>query len=232
MQYHEHVLKSSLGTVCRYRAATQHLEAFATQQVRSPRVHEVRPQAFAAYLRNIEVAPNGHKNAAKRKLRDKGIQYILETCRAMYNFAVKRRHLPPYTGNPFKELPLERFKIEDAKPIFVFNEATELAFFTAASDWAFPIHFTLAKTGLRVGELVHLLVEDVDLEGGWHEFDRYHFLMDEQTMGVKPASAKAKGAKGQRQCIVVVPKAPASGNPWSWRACYWDAPVSQSTPPQ
>ena len=29
------------------------------------------------------------------------------------------------------------------------------------------IHFTLAKTGLRVGELTHLLIEDVDLTGGW-----------------------------------------------------------------
>ena len=85
----------------------------------------------------------------------------------MYNFALKRRHLPPYVGNPFSELPLDRFKIEDAKPIFVFNEATELAFFKAASDWAFPIHFTLAKTGLRVGELTHLLIEDVELDGGW-----------------------------------------------------------------
>jgi hypothetical protein len=28
--------------------------------------------------------------------------------------------------------------------------------------------------------------------------------------------------KGQRRCIVVVPKAAAPGNPWSWRGCYWD----------
>src|SRR4029077_13199205 len=60
-----------------------------------------------------------------------------------------------------------RLKIEDAKPIFVFDAATELAFLKAASDWAFPIHFTLAKTGLRVGELTHLLIEEVDLEAGW-----------------------------------------------------------------
>src|SRR5262245_38276406 len=33
--------------------------------------------------------------------------------------------------------------------------------------WAFPVHFTLARTGLRVGELTHLLVEDLDLAGGW-----------------------------------------------------------------
>ena len=37
----------------------------------------------------------------------------------------------------------------------------------AASDWAFPIHFVLAKTGLRVGELAHLLIEDLDLEQRW-----------------------------------------------------------------
>lgn len=167
LDYHEHVLKSSLGTLHRYRTATQHLLDFVRQQTRLPKAHEVKPAAFATYLRKLEVAPNGHKNTAKRKLRDKGVQFILETCRSMYNFALKRRHLLPYVGNPFSELPLDRFKIEDAKPIFVFDEATEVAFFKAASVWAFPIHFTLAKTGLRVGELVHLLIEELDLDGGW-----------------------------------------------------------------
>ena len=167
LDYHEHVLKSSVATLARYRAATQHLDDFVVKQRRQPEAHEVRPEAFATYLRQTEVAPNGHRNAMKRKLRDKGVQFILETCRSMYNFAIKRRHLPPYAGNPFSELPLDRLKIEDAKPIFVFNDATELAFFKAASDWAFPIHFTLAKTGLRVGELTHLLIEDLDIEGGW-----------------------------------------------------------------
>jgi integrase len=71
----------------------------------------------------------------------------------MYTYAVKRRHLPPYVGNPFSELPLDRMKIEDAKAIFVFDATTELAFLRKCSDWAFPVHFTLAKTGLRVGEL-------------------------------------------------------------------------------
>src|SRR5262249_16233885 len=160
-------LNSSLATVHRYRTATKHLENFVADQPKQPRLHEIRPDAFAVYLRKLEVAPNGHKNSGKRKLRHKGIQYILETCRSMYNFALKRWHLPPYVGNPFLEFPLDRFKIEDAKPIFVFNGTSELAFFKAASDWAFSIHFTLAKTGLRVGELLHLLIEDLDLTGGW-----------------------------------------------------------------
>ena len=167
LDYHEHVLHSSVGTLKRYRSATQHFEDFVRTLPKLPQAHEVKPEAFAAYLRKIEVAPNGHANSAKRKLRSKGVQYVLETCRAMYSYAVKKRHLPPYAGNPFSELPLDRMRIEDAKPIFVFHARTELAFLKACSDWAFPIHFTLAKTGLRIGELTHLLIEEVDLTGGW-----------------------------------------------------------------
>src|SRR5262249_30669960 len=119
------------------------------------------------YLRSVEVAPNGHPNTTRRCLRDKGIQFVLETARAMFAFAARHRHLPPYAGNPFAELPIDKLKVEDAKPIFVFDADTELAFLKQTDAWAFPIHFTLAKTGLRVGELVHLLIEEVDLNGGW-----------------------------------------------------------------
>lgn len=167
LTYHEHVLRSSLATIRRYRAATQHLEDYAQQQPKPPQAHAIRADAFTAYLRAVEVAPNGHPNTARRRLRDKGIRFILETCRAMYSFAGKRRHLPPYAGNPCADLPLDRLKIEDSKPIFVFDLDTELAFLQAAEVWDFPIHFTLAKTGLRVGELVHLLIEDVALDTGW-----------------------------------------------------------------
>ena len=142
-------------------------EDFLATLPKVPTAHELPVQLFVVYLRGIDIAPNGHPNTAKRKLRTKGVQYILQTCRAMYNYAAKRRHLPPYAGNPIGELPLDKMKIDDAKPIAVFNADTELAFFRACCDWAFPLHFTLAKTGLRVGELVHLLIEDLDLDGGW-----------------------------------------------------------------
>jgi pimeloyl-ACP methyl ester carboxylesterase len=57
----------------------------------------------------------------------------------------------------------------------------------------------------------------------WHGYDRYDFLMDEDTLAIKAADANTKGeVKGQRRCIVVCPKAAAPGNPWSWRGCYWD----------
>ena len=75
--------------------------------------------------------------------------------------------MPPYAENPFAGLGGKRFRVEDAKRIFVFEADTELAFLQAADDWAFAIHFTLAKTGMRPGELIHLLIEDLDLDGGW-----------------------------------------------------------------
>jgi integrase len=165
--YHEYVLRSSLGTIRRYRAATQHLENFAHSQAKPPLAHEVRAEAFTRYLRSVQVSPNGHPHTARRHLRDRGIQFILETCRALYSYAARRRNLPPYAGNPFAAVPVDKLKIEDAKPIFVFDADTELAFFRAADAWAFAVHFVLSKTGLRVGELTHLLVEDVDWNAAW-----------------------------------------------------------------
>ena len=64
----------------------------------------------------------------------------------------------------------------------------------------------------------------------WHDgFDRYDFVMDAQTQAVSPFKAPENehfgiGApnEGQRRCVVICPKQPAPGNPWSWRGCYWD----------
>ena len=168
LDHHEHVLRSSLATVSRYRAATQHVENFGRTRGGSQPAHELDAEQFVRYLRSIRVGPNGHSHTARRPLRDKGVRYILETCRSLYGFAAKKRCLPPYSDNPFAGLGGKRFSIEDAKRIFVFAADTELAFLKGADAWAFPIHFTLAKTEfLRGGELIHLLIEDLDLEKGW-----------------------------------------------------------------
>src|SRR5262245_57156125 len=55
----------------------------------------------------------------------------------------------------------------------------------------------------------------------WHGFDRYDFLMDEESLAIEPAAA-GPSVDGKRRCIVVVPRQPSPGNPWSWRGCYWD----------
>jgi hypothetical protein len=64
----------------------------------------------------------------------------------------------------------------------------------------------------------------------WHDgFDRYDFVMDEGSLAITPfkrpereGSAVGAPEKGKRRCVVIVPKQPAPGNPWSWRGQYWD----------
>jgi pimeloyl-ACP methyl ester carboxylesterase len=64
----------------------------------------------------------------------------------------------------------------------------------------------------------------------WHDgFDRYDFLMDEESLEITPfqrPEGEGFGVKapdkGKRRCIVIVPRRPAPGNPWSWRGQYWD----------
>ena len=117
-----------------------------------------------SYLRTIQVAPNGHANSEKRSLLDKGIKFILETCRAMFNFAMKRRHLSPYAENPFSVIDLDRIPVEHRRPIVVFSSDEERQFFQQCDDWQFSIFATPAMTGMRPGELCRLLLpEDVEL---------------------------------------------------------------------
>lgn len=166
LHHHEHVLGSSIGTVSRYATATRHLLAFCEREGVTDAL-AVPVALFVERLRTVEVSPNGHANSSKRRLLDKGVRYILETCRSMYHFGLRRNHLPRQQPNPFSEIGLGQLRIRDAKRIFVFSPEQELAFFQAAQPWAFAVHFTLAKTGLRSGELVHLLIEDLDLVNGW-----------------------------------------------------------------
>ena len=170
LEHHEQILRSSVQTVSRYRTATEHLIRFLNdgRGARSTaHFQTMHAEAFVRYLRAIEVAPNGHRNSEKRPLLDKGIQYILETCRSMFNYALKRRHLPPYSENPFAALQLEKMPIEHRRPIVLFTPDQEREFLEACDDWQFPIFLTLLLTGLRPGELSHLLLpDDLDLETG------------------------------------------------------------------
>jgi len=167
LAHHEHVLRSSTATIRRYRAATDHLLHFVNngQKVKKADTLTIsKAEEFTRYLRHVEVSPNGHPNTAKRSLRDKGVIFILETCRAMFNFAIKHRHLPAYHENPFAMLELGRIPIEDAKPVELFSHEQEKAFWNACDQWQFPIFLTMALTGLRPGEVTHLLLcSDVDL---------------------------------------------------------------------
>lgn len=171
LDHHEHVLRSSVATIDRYRSASEHLLLFVRDVQPVKQVAHFRAthaEAFVRHLRQREVAPNGHANSAKRRLRDKGVKFVLEVCRTLFAFALKRRHLPPYGENPFTAIQVDRIPVHDAKPITLFSAQQECQFLQACDDWQLPVFATLLFTGLRPGELTHLLLpEDLDLAGGW-----------------------------------------------------------------
>ena len=120
LAHHEQVLRSSIASIKRYRAATEHLIRYI-QTVKPVKLashfRTSHAEDFVGHLRTIRVSPNGHPKSAKRPLFDKGIQYILETCRTLFAYAMKRRHLSPYAENPFSAIELGRLPIEHVKPV-------------------------------------------------------------------------------------------------------------------
>jgi integrase len=171
LDHHEQVRRSSLATIKRCRTATEHLLTFLEKSCPVRHACEFRPRQateFVRYLRTIKVAPNGHPKARKRPLLDTGIKYILETCCSLFNYAQRNRHLSPYAENPFRTIEVSRMPVEDFRPVVVFTEEQECTFLKACDDWQFPLFLTLLLTGLRPGELCHLLLpDDLDLETGW-----------------------------------------------------------------
>jgi integrase len=168
LQHHELVLRSSVATIDRYRTATQHLLCFLAGAGRVPLASQFQArhaEEFTRYLRAVLVAPNGHPNTPRRPLMDKGVKYILETCCAMFTYALKRRHMSPYAENPFTTVAVDRLPVEEVRPVVLFSAAQERAFFEACDGWQLPLFLTLALTGLRPGELTHLLLpDDLDLD--------------------------------------------------------------------
>jgi integrase len=169
LEHHDQVRRSSVHSVNRYRTATDHLIRFLEKR---PLRHAglftgTLAVEFVRHLRSVRVSPNGHPNTPKRPLLDKGVRYVLECCRALFNFAARRRHLPPYTENPFATIEIDRIPVETARPIELLTPAQERAFLGACDDWQFPVFLTLLLTGLRPGELCHLLLsDDLDLDAG------------------------------------------------------------------
>ncbi len=98
---------------------------------------------------------------------------------------------------------------------------------------AFVVGFILVsamRLSLSVGAKADEYTPFEGAKSSWHDgFDRYDYLMDEQSLEIQPFE-RDRGEnfgikdppRGKRRCVVVVPRKPAAGNPWSWRGCYWD----------
>jgi integrase len=123
---------------------------------------------FVKWLRGQTRVRNGASKGKREVYKTGGIKFILSTCRTAFNWAARRRMLPPFAENPFSAFPVDGLRDRDTRDgeRIIFAPAQEAAFFEACSDWQRAIFLMLATYGLRVGELTHLLVEDVDLAAG------------------------------------------------------------------
>ena len=97
-----------------------------------------------------------------------GVKFILSTCRTAFNWAARRRMLPPYAENPFSRFPIDNLRDVDApdEGLPIFTPEQQKAFFAACNDWQCGLFQTLVTYGMRVGELTNLLIENVDLQAG------------------------------------------------------------------
>jgi hypothetical protein len=93
----------------------------------------------------------------------------------------------------------------------------------------FAVVFLFSFSGINRGVAQTLSSILQGEKTSWHGFDRYDFIMDENTFIITPSKSligEGDGVKdpekGQRRCILIVPKKAASGNPWSWQGCYWN----------
>jgi len=166
--YTANVQNLALRSQDRYRAALERFVEFAQERgIKSiDHVGAATVEDFVAWLRTRTRARNGHENAKKSGYKTGGIQFILSTCRTTFNWAAKRRMVPPYAENPFSDFPIDqmRDRDRDAGWSTMLSNTEQQAFFAACDDWQRRVFSVLVMFGLRVGEVTHLLIEDVDLQ--------------------------------------------------------------------
>ena len=121
------MLRSSVCTIQRCRTATHHLMGYLEQcpVCYASQFHARRAEQFVRHLRSVKVSPNGNARTTPRPLMDKGLRFVLECCRTLFNHAAKRRRLSPYAENPFAALEIDRIPIENARPVELFSPMQE-----------------------------------------------------------------------------------------------------------
>jgi len=165
------VQKLALRTQDRYKAALDRFLDF-TRDARVATIDAIelaQVEDFVKWLRGQKRNRNGSKTGSRDFYKVGGIKFVLSTCRTAFSWAARRRMLPPFSENPFRQFAIDKLKdpAESAKAAKVFNPDQERAFFAACDNLQSALFTTLATYGLRVGELTHLLIEDLDLEQGF-----------------------------------------------------------------
>jgi integrase len=164
------VQKLAWRTQDRYRAALDRFGEFcaADEITAVDSVDERSVDDFVRWLRGQTRTRNGAKKGKRDVYAVGGVKFILSTCRTAFNWAARRRMLPPYAENPFRRFPIDNLRDVDApdEGMPIFSPEQQQAFFATCNDWQRGIFQALVTYGMRVGELTHLLIENVDLKAG------------------------------------------------------------------
>lgn len=170
LDYVANVQKLAWRTQDRYRAALERfLEFCVSAEIPTVDAADERTvEDFVRWLRGQTRTRNGAKTGKRDVYAIGGVKFILSTCRTAFNWAARRRMLPPYSENPFSRFPIDKLRDVDAEDEGprIFTAEQEKDFFKACNEWQRGIFQTLAGYGLRVGELTHLLIENVNLAAG------------------------------------------------------------------
>ncbi len=170
LDFVENVQGLAWRTVDRYRAALDRLLDFCTDTgvTAIDAIDEATIEDLVRWLRGQTRTRNGCEKGTRDLYKVGGIKFILSTCRTAFNWAGRRRMLPPYVENPFSRFPIDQLRDSEAdeEDLHVFTPEQEKAFFAACSDWQKALFLPLATYGMRVGEWTHVLIENVDFKDG------------------------------------------------------------------
>jgi integrase len=155
------------ATGVRYRSALQHYLAF----VANPSIEKAFPHAatvnrdfqlaFAAFLQNRSISPNGHANTKKRAMKCQA--YVTDTVRAMFEWAADpdRGHfLPQGFRNPFRQSRNSRrheYMDQTSEPDI--TVAMAVSFLQACDAYQLGLFVPIILCGLRAAEPCFLFRE-------------------------------------------------------------------------
>ena len=169
IDYAEKVQRLAVRSVDRYRAALSHFTEFSRTRggiSTTAHVDQGIVEDFIKWMRALTRTRNGSQKGPQRPYRAGGIAFILSTCRTAFNWARKRHYLPPYAENPFSTVQIDKIGRDDGNKPQILSVEEQQAFFKICDAWQKPVFFMLAAYGLRVGELTHLLISDINFEEG------------------------------------------------------------------
>ena len=139
LDYVSSVQKLALSTHDRYRAALDRFLVFCKDGGIAvvDTVDETTVENFVRWLRGQTRTRNGSAKGKRGAYKLGGVKFILSTCRTAFNWAGRRRMLPPFTENPFRSFPIDKLRdrVEESGESRLFSTAQERAFFEACSDW-------------------------------------------------------------------------------------------------